>query len=211
MALHLNQALPENFVAEARVKLGTTIEVDVGTFAEHDDGPSQGGGISVWAPPKPAASVPVAFEDPDIFEVQVFSEEEGPRLVAAVELVSPANKDRPANRRMFGVKCASYLNSGVSVIIIDVVTERSGNLHAELLKVLQVQATTSAQGDDDLYATAHRITPAAGGLHLDTWASQLSLGGSLPTLPLWLDADLCLPLDLEATYRAACVARRIAS
>ena len=39
----------------------------------------------------------------------------------------------------------------------------------------------------------------------------LSLGGSLPTLPLWLQADLCLPLDLEATYRSACVARRIAA
>lgn len=211
--MNLNQSLlPERFVAEARVKLGGQVEIDVGTFTESGTIPSaESGGVAVWAPPKPVATAPLPFQDPDIFEVQVLSEEEGPRLVAAIELVSPANKDRPAHRRMFAVKCASYLHSGVSVILVDVVTERPGNLHAELLEILQVQLATPGQGVHDLYASAHRTVPAPGGLHLETWAQPLSLGGSLPTLPLWLEPDLCLPLDLEATYHAACVARRIAS
>ncbi|HMC63387.1 MAG TPA: hypothetical protein VKI65_00455, partial [Gemmataceae bacterium] len=183
------------------------------------------GGVAVWAPPQPAATAPLDFQDPDVFEVQVLAEEEGPRLVAAIELVSPANKDRPANRRMFAVKCASYLHSGVSVIIVDVVTERTGNLHAELLELLRVQLSIPGQGLHDLYATAHRTMPAppsplspgergrgdGQGLQLETWAHPLTVGSPLPTLPLWLEADLCLPLDLEATYHAACVARRIAS
>ncbi len=213
MATNLNQSLlPERFVAEARVKLGGQVEIDVGTFAENGMAPSsESGGVAVWAPPKPVATAALGFQDPDIFEVQVLSEEEGPRLVAAIELVSPANKDRPAHRRMFAVKCASYLHSGVSVIIVDVVTERSGNLHAELLELLRVQLSTPGQGVQDLYATAYRTVPAPQGLHLETWAHSLTLGGSLPTLPLWLQPDLCLPLDLEATYHAACVARRIAS
>lgn len=50
----------------------------------------------MWAPPKPIATAPLDFQDPDVFEVQVLNEDEGPRLVAAIELVSPANKDRPA-------------------------------------------------------------------------------------------------------------------
>jgi hypothetical protein len=161
-------------------------------------------------PPRPVATAPLAFQDPDLFEVQVLREEGGPRLVAAIELVSPANKDRPANRRQFAVKCASYLQSGVSVILVDVVTERSGNLYAELLELLQVQLATPGQGDHDLYAAAHRTVPAPPGLHLETWAYPLTLGGALPTLPLWIQADLCLPLNLEATYHAACLARRIA-
>jgi hypothetical protein len=212
MASDLNLSLlPERFVAEARVKLGGQMEVDVGTFAENGTAPStHSGGIAVWAPLMPATAR-LDFQDPDLFEVQVLCEAEGPRLVAAIELVSPANKDRPANRRMFAVRCASYLHSGVSVIIVDVVTERAGNLHAELLELLQVQPSTAGQGVHDLYATAHRTVPAPPDLHLETWAHLLTLGGSLPTLPLWLQADLCLPLDLEATYRAACIARRIAS
>jgi hypothetical protein len=140
----------------------------------------------------------------------VFSEEEGPRLVAAIELVSLANKDRPANRRMFAVKCASYLQSGVSVVIVDVVTERSGNLHADLLELLHARLTTPAQDVKDLDAAAYRTVPASKSVSLETWAHLLTLGDSLPTLPLWLQPDLCLPLDLDATYRAACAARRIA-
>ena len=219
MATNLNRSvLPERFVAEARVKLGGQVEIDVGTFAENGAAVgSESGGVAVWAPPKPAASAPLAFQDPDVFEVQVLSEEGGPRLVAAIELVSPANKDRPANRRMFAVKCASYLHSGVSVIIVDVVTERSGNLHAELLELLQVTLSTPGQAADDLYASVYRTVPSApanpdgdaGSLRLEAWAHALKLGGSLPTLPLWVQPDLCLPLDLDSTYQAACGARRI--
>jgi hypothetical protein len=217
LATNLNQSvLPEHFVAEARVKLGGQVEIDVGTFAENGmASSSQSGGVAVWAPPKPVARGRLDSQDPDVFEVQVLTEEDGPRLVAAIELVSSANKDRPAHRRMFAVKCASYLHSGVSVIIVDVVTERSGNLHSELLDLLQVRLSTDGQGADDLYATAHRTVPAssgdrgAGKLDLEAWAYALTVGAPLPTLPLWLQPDLCLPLDLEATYRAACAARRI--
>jgi hypothetical protein len=212
MAIALNQSLlPERFVAEARVKLGGQVEIDVGTFVEDGLAPSSAsGGVALWAPPKPVASAPLNVQDPDIFEVQVLSQEEGPRLVAAIKLVSPANKDRPANRRLFAVKCASYLHSGVSVIVVDVVTERSGNLHAELLELLQVALATPGQGVHDLYATALRTVRAPQGLHLEIWADPLSLGRSLPTLPLWLQPNLCVPLDLETSYHAACVARRIA-
>jgi hypothetical protein len=223
MALVLNQSLlPEEFVAEARVQLGGQVQVDVGTFAENAHTPNaDSGGVAVWAPPKPAATAPLAFEDTDVLEVQVLKQDEGPRLVAAIELISPANKDRPANRRMFAVKCASYLNCGVSVILVDVVTERSGNLQTELLELLQVSVPTAGQGALDLFACACRTVPDPSkapstatngqGLRLEIWAGALAVGAPLPTLPLWLQPDLCLPLDLEATYLAACAARRIAS
>ncbi len=191
----MNQSLlPERFVAEARVKLGGQVEIDVGTFAEQANGPPMGaGGVAVWAPPKPTATAPVDFQDPEVFEVQVLSEEEGPRLVAAIELVSPANKDRPANRRMFAIKCASYLHSGVSVIIVDVVTERPGNLYAELLELLQVRLSTSGQGPQDLYATAHRISPPSSQLRLETWAFPFH----------W--AALCLPSRSGCNPTSVCL------
>lgn len=213
MAINLNDSLlPERFVAEARVNLGGQVEIDVATFAANGKAASApAGGVALWSPPAPAATAPLDFQDPDIFEVQILSEEEGPRLVTAIELVSPANKDRPASRRMFAVKCASYLHSGVSVVIVDIVTERAGNLHAELLELLRVRAATPGQDAQDLYAAAYRTVPGPKNLQLEMWSHLLTLGDSLPTLPLWLQPDLCLPLDLDATYRAACAARRIAT
>jgi len=49
---------------------------------------------------------------------------------------------------MFAAKCAGYLKHAVSVVIIDVVTERTANLHADWLEALEV-----SQGAWD-----HRLT-----------------------------------------------------
>ena len=53
-------------------------------------------------------------------------------LAAAIELVSPSNRDRPEARRAFVAKCASYLQRGAGLVIVDVVTDRLANLHEEL-------------------------------------------------------------------------------
>ncbi|MBV8432348.1 MAG: hypothetical protein JO244_14370, partial [Solirubrobacterales bacterium] len=95
---------------------------------------------ALWAPPRPALTLTVDFTQVDVIEVQVFHEENGLRLLAAIEFVSPANKDRPSQRRAFAVKCASYLQQGVSVVVVDVVTERQANLHMEILEALELAA-----------------------------------------------------------------------
>ena len=210
LALQLNRdLLPPRYFAEVQVKVGSRVEIDVGTFEEKGSPAAGAGGVAVWAPPRPVLDVPLTFAPPDVFEVQVLSDAEGPRVVAAVELVSPANKDRAAHRHMFAVKCASYLQQNIGLLVVDVVTERSGNLHTDLLRLLGVQAPTPARADDDLYAAAYRTSPAAEAMRLQAWAEALTVGASLPTLPLWIGPDLSLPIDLEQTYAAACSARRI--
>lgn len=94
-------------------------------------------------------------------------------------------------------------------MIVDVVTQRSGNLHQELLGLLEAKTPSPGQGPQDLYAAAYRIRPGKETSNLEIWAEALTLGRNLPTLPLWIDPDLCLPLDLEETYQGACAARRI--
>jgi hypothetical protein len=212
MAATLNQGLlPPHYFAEARVRLGRAVEIDLGTFEERRaDSTGPNGGVAVWAPPRPLLQAPLHFSPPDTFEVQVLDGSEGPRLVAAVELVSPANKDRPGNRRAFAVKCASYLQQQVGLVVVDVVTERLASLHRELLDLLAVAAATPGQADGDLYAAAYRAVPAAEAMALETWVEPLAVGAALPTLPLWIATDLSIPLDLDATYQLACAARRIA-
>jgi hypothetical protein len=41
------------------------------------------------------------------------------------------------------------------------------------------------------------------------WPFALEVGKSLPTVPLWLNGEFAVPLDLEASHSAACVDLRI--
>jgi hypothetical protein len=44
---------------------------------------------------------------------------------------------------------------------------------------------------------------------LDTWFYPMALGQPLPTLPIWLDVDLGVSLDLEASYEETCRLLRV--
>ena len=87
---------------------------------------------AAWTPPPPSASLPLEMAGV-VVEVGIFSRSGGPQLAGAVELVSPANKDRPLHREAFTSKCVTYLQAGVGLVIVDVVTERPADLHRELL------------------------------------------------------------------------------
>ena len=93
-----------------------------------------------------------SFETDDEYEVRVHDAKRHHRLVAAVEIVSPANKDRPETRRVFVARCAALLQQHVSVAIVDVVTTRRFNLYADLLGLI-------GQADPSLCRRRHRFTP----------------------------------------------------
>lgn len=197
--------LPKDYVALPHVHRGTAVEIDVATL--QDTTAASTPNIGVWAATEPTWSVPVEWNVRDHFEVRVLNVEGQPRLVAAVELVSPANKDRPAHRQSFAGKCAGYLRQGISLIVADIVTERQDSLHRELLDLLELNGAASF--DAKLYAIAYRTAEGAEANRLEIWAESLSLGASLATLPLWLTADLAVPLDLEASYARTCNSLRI--
>jgi hypothetical protein len=205
--------LPPNYIAEEHAHLGPSVEIDVGTFeregaeAGEESGPAVATvGPKVWAPPAADGVLPAVF--PDTFEVRVLSTDTGPKLVAAIELVSPGNKDRAAERRAFATKCASYLYQGISVIIVDIVTNRRANLHNEILRVMETDEL-QLPAEANLYAVAYRPLQRGRGDEIDVWRSPLALGQALPTLPLGLRADLVIPVDFEATYDEACLRKRL--
>jgi hypothetical protein len=205
--------LPPDYHAISLIKRGQEVEIDVAALRdEASPTPSseQGGAATaVWSPPRPSAATPVQFDEEDLFEVQVIRRFGGAQLRAAIELVSPSNKDRPSSRRAFVVKCSSYLFQGVAVVVIDVVTERLANLHAELLRLLELNGAMPWQSPTNIYAVAYRVAGANGERILETWREELIIGAALPTLPLWLEADLSVPLKLEESYQAACASLRI--
>jgi hypothetical protein len=209
MAESLNESLPPEYFAEFQVTVGTRIEVDVGTFGEEGAPgaatPSDSGATAVqtpvWAPPAPAAVLPAVF--PDDFQVHVFSSVAGPTLVAAIELVSPGNKDRDEARRAFAAKCAAYLQRGIGLVIVDIVTSRRANLHDELMALLGHNVGFVFPTATYLYATAYRPAHREDRNEIDLWRESLALGQSLPMLPLAVRGLGCLPIDLDATYTEA--------
>src|SRR4051794_35993917 len=121
IAVDLNARLPAGYFAEPNAQFG--IEIDVAAF---DDLRAPGERPVVdWMPPAPTATIPLTIVT-DSVEVAIFATEEGPILAGAIELVSPANKDRPAHRDAFTSKCAAYLQAGVGLVVVDVVTSRGG-------------------------------------------------------------------------------------
>jgi hypothetical protein len=205
----LTEDLPEPYFAEELVHAGACVEIDVATFSG-DAAPRVTGSVAtapprVWFPPAPAWSIPAAF--PDQFEIRVYDAEGGHRLVAAIELVSPSNKDRDSHRQAFAAKCAGYLAQGVSLVTVDIVTSRPGVPHNDVMQLLGQPPARVAE--DALTAAAYRPIVRGGEPQIDVWLETMRLGGPLPTVPLSLSADLCLPLDLEATYAMACERRRL--
>lgn len=201
--------LPDGYFAEEHAHAGARIEIDVATFA--DEGiPASNGSIATraYAPPAPQLTIPAAF--PDEFEVRVYEAEGGARLVAAIELVSPANKDRTAHRVAFANKCAGYLAQGIALIVVDVVTSRSGDLHADILKLIGHHESDGLPASANLYAVAYRPIVRDATEQIESWPHGLQIGQELPTLPLALSAELCLPIDLEESYSVACSRRRLA-
>jgi hypothetical protein len=195
----LNAILPEGYFAEANVQFG--IEIDVAAFDElKSENPVAG-----WVPPSPQASFQVELSDA-VVEVGIFSRSGGPELAGAIELVSPANKDRPSHREAFISKCATYLRAGIGLVLVDVVTERPADFHRELL--LRLGASDPGPGPA-LSGSAYRCVQRDGVNSLDVWQEAISLGHRLPTLPLWLRGGLCLPVELEPAYERTRIEQRI--
>ncbi len=200
--------LPEGCFAEAQVHVGSQVEIDVAAFEQTPaNGDSGGVALATWAPPATKLVMPAVF--PDVIEVQVLRDFGGASLVGAIELVSPGNKDRPQIRQAFVAKCASYLQQGIGLVVVDVVTERQANLHNELVHFLQQSISFELPPKTLLYTTAYQPRRSANGDEIAMWLENLTLSQPLPTMPLALRGVGVVPVDLEGTYQRTCEDSRL--
>jgi hypothetical protein len=208
------EVLPPGYIALVQIHPGAAVEIDVATYGE-PGAPAPGGGSggaataarTVWTPVAAPLLLPAVF--PPGCTVEILSTEGGRTLVAAIELVSPRNKDRAGKRRLFAAKCATYLSRGIGLIVMDVVTSRQGNLHNELIDLLGLDAALHLPPDSDLYSVAYRPLLEGGAGRIETWSTLLAVGNPLPTLPLSLEAEHCVAVNLETAYLEASNRRRL--
>jgi hypothetical protein len=205
--------IPPGYVAEPMVHHGSPFEVDVSVlegqrsqYVEEGDG-----GTATLTAVTPPLTVPVDLSELDEYEIRIYDTERDRTLVAAIEIVSPANKDRPETREQFIAKVDSLLRQDVCVAIVDIVTNHRANLYAELLARFGQTDPRLGNPPTPLYAVTLRARkPKKRRPVLDLWLYPLTVGEPLPTLPLWLSPTLAIELALEPGYQEVCRLLRIA-
>jgi hypothetical protein len=127
------------------------------------------------------------------------------QLIAAIELVSPRNKDRADAKETYTHRYLGYLRLGVHLMLVDVLPRPRGFSFAD--------AITSALGMElpllpAPFAAAYRvgeIVPVGEemGSLVGLWRRPLQVGQPLPSLPLPLSVHRAIVIDLEETYHRA--------
>lgn len=124
----------------------------------------------------------------------------GHRLIAMVEIISPANKDRLESVQAFAAKTVDALDLGVHVLLIDLLSpgrHEPRGMHAAVWNYF----------DEEPYdlpvAEPLSLASYSAGPPVRAYVEHLAVGGSLPDMPLFLHAERYVNVPLEATYQAA--------
>jgi len=194
--------LPDGY----RVYLGSVPGLTIGTPNGRPD-------LSVrnWAttPPEPLTQPTAAGDEPDseVVTTMTLSPERAlhidwhGQLVAAIEIVSPRNKDRPESRERSTHRYSGYLHQGAHLLLIDVLPRPYGFSFAD--------AVAADVGLPPVpcpvpFAVSFRVgEPVPEGTLLAVWRRPMTIGQPLPTIPLPLTVHVSVPVDLEFTYREA--------
>jgi len=124
------------------------------------------------------------------------------RMIAAVELVSPRNKDRPTSRAHYLSRYLSYLQEGAHLLLVDV---HPRPLNFSFADALAQELNLKREPCPPPLAISYRVgEPAAqGGRLVGIWQRGLSVGQPLPSMQLALSVHAALSIDLETTYQKA--------
>jgi hypothetical protein len=199
--------LPEEF----RAYLGSIPTLSVALVPERPDV-----AVRHWLS-EPPAEVPglvaessnAPFDEPDVETATITLDPQKAlyvvyrgRLVAAIELISPRNKDRFSARAYYLSRYLGYLREGAHLLLVDV---HRRPLNFSFADALAQELGIEQPATPPPLAVTYRVgEPAAsGGRLLAIWRRPLQAGSPLPTLPLPLTVHASIPVNLEDTYMRA--------
>jgi hypothetical protein len=206
IAEHLNDVLPPGFQARPTEYL---VGIEPDTLFLQQAG--QKGARPVAAQPAlEAATLTAVLPTPaELPLVGVYSAYDDKRLVAAVEVVSPGNKDRPESLAAFTEKAFLLLHEGVHLLIVDVIRQPQTPIRVQVLKRLGLPEEINPQRSWISSYCAIALEDPSPRLEVREWAADVGIAEELPTLPLFLQADqLWVMLEIESTYLATLQAGR---
>jgi hypothetical protein len=124
----------------------------------------------------------------------------GHRLIAIVEIVSPANKDRATHVEVMADKIADALEFGVHVLLVDLFAPGSADprgIHGAVWERF-AEEPSGPPPDEPLTLASYVAAPQA-----EVYLEHLTVGAALPDMPLFLHREHYVNTPLEATYQAA--------
>jgi hypothetical protein len=126
----------------------------------------------------------------------------GHRLIALVEILSPANTDRASHVNDFVAKAVSALERGVHLLLVDLYPpgphDPSG-IHGAILQSLeQSDQPYDVPADEPATLASYAAGPA-----VEIYVEHVAVGAPLPEMPLFLHPDRYINVPLEPTYQAA--------
>jgi len=126
----------------------------------------------------------------------------GHRLVALLEIVSPANKDRRATVEQFAGKAVEALSAGIHLLLVDLFPP--GPWDPQGMHGVVCQRLEQSEEPYDLPADAPlTLASYTSGAQIEIYLEHLAVGAPLPEMPLFLSLDRYVNVPLEATYHEA--------
>lgn len=208
--IHLKEALnggllPPGYYAQAEQHAGRvladvlTLQADV----PEPEGPVEGGPVAVAeAPPrvgrKVMASPNAAYRATR--RTLAVRHVSGHRVVALVEILSPANKDRPSSVGDFVAKVHAALHHGCHLLVVDLYPPGPHDpqgIHAAIWESFDPEDYVLPE-DRPLTLAAYVAGPLP-----EAYLEHVAVGDTLSEMPLFLRPDAYVNVPLEAAYQTA--------
>jgi len=126
----------------------------------------------------------------------------GHRLIALVEIISPANKDRAQSVQQFADKAAAALDRGVHVLMIDLFPPGPHDPHG-MHGIIHQRIEGVAEAYDLPEKTPLTMASYRAGPQVNAYVEHFPVDVALREMPLFLRPDRYVNVPLEPTYQRA--------
>lgn len=206
---HMKEALnggvlPDGYYAMSEQHAGQAIP-DVVTLSEtpRGRGTPETGTIAVAEAPPRVALTMAPDENASYRETRrtlAIRHAGGHRIVALIEIVSPANKDRAASVQEFVEKAVSALSQGIHLLVVDLHAPGRSDprgMHGAIWERFDADGYRPPRGKPlTLVSYAVDTLPMA-------YVEPAAVGDQLPDMPLFLQPGRYVSLPIEAPYEMA--------
>ena len=124
------------------------------------------------------------------------------RVIAMLEIISPANKDRPESVKTFANKTVEAIKSGIHVMVVDLFppgAQDPNGIHAVIRQQLAPLDDPYELPSDELQTLVSYVA----GNPYRIYLNHMSVGQPIPDMPLFLNRERYVNTPLETTYNAA--------